>query len=227
VVLTVQIGDMPTRFKYTKSAPVNFGLTPVEILLATDAELNALAGVRHIAPYRRGGLGKTGQGLSKRIRELKGQLRARRWGEEQAIAKKEHKERQAGSGSNLGEMGKKRKWGGDVAQPSGEQGEDAETDKSNAAASRVNAQAGPKKRLGKKQRMRAKLAEEAAAAAPPSAGGNTGVSQSTAPQAQNQTPASMKSVPAVDATQDGERGDGESKKKRRKKKKSGTGEAEA
>lgn len=44
---------MPTRFKYTKVQSQAFALTPVEILLATDAELNQYMGLRKLAPYRK------------------------------------------------------------------------------------------------------------------------------------------------------------------------------
>ncbi|KAJ3508823.1 hypothetical protein NLJ89_g5548 [Agrocybe chaxingu] len=47
------VGDLPTRFKYTTVKPQNFSLTPVEILLATDQELNEYMGVKRYAPYRR------------------------------------------------------------------------------------------------------------------------------------------------------------------------------
>jgi protein KRI1 len=73
---------MPTRFKYTRSKPTAFGLTPAEILLATDKELDAIAGLRHIAPYRKQGLGMQGRGISKRIYDLKQKLKERKWGEE-------------------------------------------------------------------------------------------------------------------------------------------------
>jgi len=73
---------MPTRFKYTRSKPSAFGLTPAEILLATDKELDAIAGLRHIAPYRKQGLGMQGRGISKRIYDLKQKLKERKWGEE-------------------------------------------------------------------------------------------------------------------------------------------------
>ncbi|KAK4684486.1 protein KRI1, partial [Tremellales sp. Uapishka_1] len=91
------IGDLPTRFKYTPSAPVNFGLTPIEILLATDSELNQLVSVKHIAPYKSGGLGFAGKGLGKRVRELKDELAKRKWGEEGNVREKKVVERTQGA----------------------------------------------------------------------------------------------------------------------------------
>jgi protein KRI1 len=76
---------MPTRFKYTRSKPTAFGLTAAEILLATDKELDAIAGLRHIAPYRKQGLGMQGRGISKRIYDLKQTLKNRKWGEEMEV----------------------------------------------------------------------------------------------------------------------------------------------
>lgn len=43
-------GDLYTRFKYTKTEPENYGLTPEEILLADDAALNKYIGMRVLAP---------------------------------------------------------------------------------------------------------------------------------------------------------------------------------
>ncbi|ODN99162.1 hypothetical protein I350_07320 [Cryptococcus amylolentus CBS 6273] len=76
------IGDMPTRFKYTQAPSASFGLTPAEILLATDDELNQIVGMKSIAPYKKGGIGMAGKGLGQRVRQLKEQLKERRWGEE-------------------------------------------------------------------------------------------------------------------------------------------------
>ena len=44
---------MPTRFRYTPVKPEAFALTPVEILLATDQELNEYVSIKKYAPYRR------------------------------------------------------------------------------------------------------------------------------------------------------------------------------
>lgn len=124
-----KIGDLPTRFKYSHSAPNSFGLSPVEILLASDAELNAIAPVKTIAPYRRG-MGMAGKGLGKRVRDLKGELRKRRWGEVDALAGP----RPTRTGSN------------DV--PVGRRGEGEERHERKG------------KRLGRKERMKMKVVEE-------------------------------------------------------------------
>jgi protein KRI1 len=44
---------MPTHFRYAKVEPSTLGLTPAEILIATDAELNSYMGLKRIAPYRK------------------------------------------------------------------------------------------------------------------------------------------------------------------------------
>jgi len=46
------IGDTPTRFKYTKVKPENYGLSAVEILLADDKDLNELISLKKLAPHR-------------------------------------------------------------------------------------------------------------------------------------------------------------------------------
>lgn len=82
-------GDLPTRFHYTSSAlnPAGSsadpsGLTAMEILMATDAELNEFESLRKLAPYR--GAGKDGGGNKKRkkLKELRKRLAQRRWGED-------------------------------------------------------------------------------------------------------------------------------------------------
>lgn len=57
-------------------------MTPAEILLATDAELNAYESLRKLAPYRRPGE-KEGRNR-KKLKELRKVLQRRRWGEEVA-----------------------------------------------------------------------------------------------------------------------------------------------
>ncbi|KAI0657658.1 KRI1-like family C-terminal-domain-containing protein [Cubamyces menziesii] len=72
------VAGMPTRFKYTKVEPQNFGLTPAEILMATDAELNSYMGVKKLAPYRKEGKGRTWDSKrAARLKELKTKLKER------------------------------------------------------------------------------------------------------------------------------------------------------
>lgn len=44
---------MPTHFRYARVEPSTHGLTPVEILMANDAELNSYVGLKRLAPYRK------------------------------------------------------------------------------------------------------------------------------------------------------------------------------
>lgn len=77
-VLALQVGGMPTRFRYTKVEPQTFGLTPAEILTATDAELNTFMGIKKYAPYRKEGKGRTWDGQRvARLQELKSKLKER------------------------------------------------------------------------------------------------------------------------------------------------------
>lgn len=127
-----QIGDLKTRFKYVKSSSSSFGLSPAEILLATDAELNELMSVKALAPYRRGGLGRAGYGLGRRVRDLKAKLRDRKWGEEVEEPSKQQQKKKApgGVGSNAIPLGPKK----------------------------VDGEGRPGKRLGRKERMKLKTA---------------------------------------------------------------------
>ena len=67
---------MPTRFKYTKVDPQSFALSPVEILLATDAELNQYMGLKKLAPYRKDG-NKWDKTRTSRLQELKQKIKER------------------------------------------------------------------------------------------------------------------------------------------------------
>lgn len=192
------IEDMPTRFKYTPSAPASFGLTPVEILLATDDELNKLVTMKGIAPYRKGGIGIQGKGLGKRVRELKDKLRERRWGEEPSQTKsreeKKEKKRKRDDGEERGQDERR-----------GKKSEGEATEKSEKVRNG--------KRLGKKERMRLQKAAEAAGAAPAAAG-----EPESAPAEKKRTVAESGEMPADAPAANGE--EGADKKKRRKKKKS-------
>ncbi|THG93416.1 hypothetical protein EW026_g7817 [Hermanssonia centrifuga] len=70
------VGGMPTRFKYTKVQQQAYALSPVEILLATDAELNQYMGIKKYAPYRKDG-NNWDQNRSTRLKELKTKLQER------------------------------------------------------------------------------------------------------------------------------------------------------
>lgn len=112
LISTLQIGDLPTRFKYAKSAPQTFGLSPAEILMATDAELNSFIGMKHLAPYRHGGLGAAGREHGKKLRDLKTRIARRKWGEEfdaDADAKADERKRDAGWQNRSDSAPKKRK----------------------------------------------------------------------------------------------------------------------
>lgn len=183
------IGDLKTRFKYVKSAPATFGLTPAEILLATDAELNELVSVKALAPYRRGGLGRAGYGLGRRVRELKMRLRDRKWGEEVEEPSKKKKGKKGGDKEKGGEAG------GANAVPLGKKPGEGR----------------PGKRLGRKEREKLRAAAEAA-------GGEGGEVVAGEKRKREEEPEhSAEKVEGSEAA--GAAGDGEKKKKRRKKKK--------
>ncbi|EIW53933.1 Krr1-domain-containing protein [Trametes versicolor FP-101664 SS1] len=72
------VAGMPTRFKYAKVESQTFGLSPAEILMATDAELNTYMGVKKIAPYRKEGKGRNWDSKrTARLQELKAKLKER------------------------------------------------------------------------------------------------------------------------------------------------------
>lgn len=191
------IGDLKTRFKYVKAAPSTFGLTPAEILLATDAELNELVSVKALAPYRRGGLGRAGYGLGRRVRDLKSRLQGRKWGEEpEPESKPGQKRRAEGGGANAVPLGK---------------------GKGAAAEGR------PGKRLGRKERERLRAAEGGPAAGEGEGEGEAAVAGEKRKRTED-VPAPAESAEAADAGGPGA-GDGEKKKKRRKKKKAAAGDA--
>ncbi|OCH91086.1 Krr1-domain-containing protein [Obba rivulosa] len=88
------VGDMPTRFKYTKVAPQTFGLSPEEILMATDAELNSYVGVKKLAPYRKEGKGKNwDNSRTAKLKELRDKLSERGIASQQRGGKAEKPEK--------------------------------------------------------------------------------------------------------------------------------------
>ncbi|TIA87927.1 hypothetical protein E3P99_02891 [Wallemia hederae] len=82
------IGDIKTRFKYTKVVPDNYGLSTEEILRAEDKDLTRLMRVKRMAPYRKdqianSGKGKYAKGMMSRVRDFKHKVNNERpeWGE--------------------------------------------------------------------------------------------------------------------------------------------------
>ncbi|KAI9511455.1 Krr1-domain-containing protein [Russula earlei] len=47
------VAGMPTRFRYTPVAKTSYSLTPADILLAEDKDLNEYVGLKKLAPYRK------------------------------------------------------------------------------------------------------------------------------------------------------------------------------
>ncbi|CAH7688086.1 KRI1-like family-domain-containing protein [Phakopsora pachyrhizi] len=72
------IGDLPTRFKYAK-VEANDIMTPSEIFLATDAELNEVIGLKKLAPYRNKPDAKAAN-RKKKLKQLREKLKGREWG---------------------------------------------------------------------------------------------------------------------------------------------------
>lgn len=150
---------MPTRFHYTSSAASSllnpagsdadpFALSPAEILMATDAELNEYEALRKIAPYRQQG-GKDGSNNKKRkkLKELRKRLANRAWGEELP-------EDDGDAGYHAADYTRKRKRD-DQPAANGAPGP------TGAAASSE----GPKKRVGKKEREKKRARAERGEAA--------------------------------------------------------------
>jgi len=181
---------MPTRFKYTRSKPSAFGLTPAEILLATDKELDAIAGLRHIAPYRKQGLGMQGRGISKRIYDLKQKLKERKWGEEME-ADEDGKPRTMSR--DAGWSGKRKASGDSKDKDEGGEG------------------SRKKKRLGKSQRKREREAKGWVAPE-----GGEAASAATSSVNRFEAPEQPEKAEVVVATASGE-GEKEGKKRRKKK----------
>jgi len=50
--LDVEMQRGSSAFRYRETSPVDFGLSSAEIFAATDAQLNNLAGLKRLVPYR-------------------------------------------------------------------------------------------------------------------------------------------------------------------------------
>ncbi|GAA5850066.1 hypothetical protein JCM8547_001001 [Rhodosporidiobolus lusitaniae] len=163
-----QVGGVKTRFKYAKVQPQAFNLTAEEILLATDAELNAFMSLKKLAPYRMDSpawLKKEHEKQRKKVRELREVLKRRKWGEEvdedEALKalearkekKRRYKEKDAGGAAAGGEGGEKKSNKRDAAAAAGEAGAAAEGEPPKK-----------KKRAGKSERKRKAAAAAGGAA---------------------------------------------------------------
>lgn len=69
------IGDTPTRFKYASVPKDDYGLSAVEILMADDADLNNVVGLKRLQPYRRGS--KRPSNLKTRLKRFREDMQAR------------------------------------------------------------------------------------------------------------------------------------------------------
>lgn len=92
------IGDQPTRFKYTQVPSSSYGLTPEEILLAEDEDLQGIVSLKRLQPYREGR--SRPSDLNARIKEFRRKYQNR---QEEQFEDKDDKEEK----SKTKRMGKK------------------------------------------------------------------------------------------------------------------------
>jgi len=83
------IGDQPTRFKYTSVPKSDYGMSATEILLADDADLNKVVGLKRLQPYNQ--RSKPGN-LGNRLKRFREDL-AERYGGEDDPSKRPKKQR--------------------------------------------------------------------------------------------------------------------------------------
>lgn len=69
---------MPTRFQYTAVPPDHFSLTPAEILMATDGELNQYMSIKRMAPYKN--KAAWDKDRAAKMKALKETINGRTWG---------------------------------------------------------------------------------------------------------------------------------------------------
>ncbi|KAI8978185.1 KRI1-like family C-terminal-domain-containing protein [Trametes punicea] len=166
------VAGMPTRFKYTKVEPQNFGLTPVEILMATDAELNSYMGIKKLAPYRKEGKGRNWDAKrAARLKELKTKLKERGLsGSLEAVAAAREKKKRKGKKERMREKaaaaaapvnGVNADGGDDSA---GEEGDEPSSKNDRKRKSEDEAQEEGGEASAKKRRRRHKKSTAAAAA---------------------------------------------------------------
>ena len=95
---------MPTRFKYTTVPPDHFSLTPAEILMATDGELNQYMSIKRIAPYKN--KAAWDKDRVAKLKALKETINGRSWG---GVPVEELGWNESGASGRDGKPAKKRK----------------------------------------------------------------------------------------------------------------------
>lgn len=98
---------MPTRFHYAPVQSASYSLTPVEILLSTDAELNQYMGIKKYAPYRDRKQEGWDHSRNTRLSELKDRLKGRWWGADTYGGSAEGAAGPSGEGKQKKRKGKK------------------------------------------------------------------------------------------------------------------------
>ena len=76
---------MPTKFRYVPVQEQSFALSPAEILMATDAELNEYMGVKKYAPYRKDAH-NWDPNRNQKLKDLKSKITERMGTDEAAVA---------------------------------------------------------------------------------------------------------------------------------------------
>ncbi|PVF96620.1 Krr1-domain-containing protein [Serendipita vermifera] len=71
------VGDLATRFKYTTVPANSYALDPVEILMASDKELNEYMSIKRIAPYKNKAYWDKER--NEKLKEFKNRIGSRTW----------------------------------------------------------------------------------------------------------------------------------------------------
>ncbi|KAF9047029.1 hypothetical protein BDZ89DRAFT_1058086 [Hymenopellis radicata] len=95
------VGGVKTKFRYAPVQAQNFSLTPAEILMATDAELNEYMGVKKYAPYKKDL--KWDPNRNDKLKDLKSKIAARTGGADKRKGKKERMRLKLEDGGGEGE----------------------------------------------------------------------------------------------------------------------------
>jgi protein KRI1 len=103
------VAGMPTRFKYRKVEPNNYGLSAREVLMARDTSLKELVSLKKMAPYNEEGEYHVGSKKRRRFRETLKQDLDEQEELEKAAAAKEATEEQHNESEGEGENGEPKK----------------------------------------------------------------------------------------------------------------------